>query len=416
MKPSTELIDGHYLPSNSRNAVKMPLYLSSNYVFNSAQEAKELFQQKGVQSEENDNDHEKPAGMIYSRLEHPNLILAESRLAAYEGADAALFFESGMAAISTLFMGMLAPGDTVLHTSPLYGGTDQLLRGLLQRWGVHLMEYAPHESMEEIIARIEGMKNTPSIRMIYVETPANPTLQTVDFGQVMELKARIGRLTSRLPVTSCDNTLLGPVFQKPLQHGIDIGIYSATKFLGGHSDLIAGALVCSRDTANLLRGVRSQMGGTASPHTSWLITRSMETLELRMEASQRNAVQIVEFLKGQPQVQQLFYPGLLPADHPHHGQASGNGSLLSFELRGGQTAAFRFLDSLGLIRHAVSLGGTESMACHSATTTHSNVPAEIRQIYGVSDGLIRLSVGIEHVEDLIADLRQALKAANTGAH
>jgi len=406
MKPSTELIDGHYDPRHARNAVKMPLYLSTNYVFSSAEEAKKLFEQKGVQTA--GQDHSAPQDMIYSRLGHPNLLLAEARLAAYEGTESALFFESGMAAISTLFMGVLSPGDTVLHSTPLYGGSDQLLRGMMQAWGIHLMEFSPTESPQAFISRISAMEVIPSIRLIYIETPANPNLQIVDFREIMELKARIQQLTGHKPITACDNTVLGPVFQKPVQHGIDVGIYSASKFIGGHSDLIAGALVCNREWANKLRGVRSQLGGTASPHTSWLITRSMETLELRMEAAQRNAIQLVEFLKHHPQIIQLYYPGLLPPDHPHHQQASGSGSLMSFELAGGQSEAFRFLDALRLVRHAVSLGGTESMACHSATTTHSNVPQEIRQLYGVSQGLIRLSVGIEHIDDLMADLKQAL--------
>lgn len=406
MKPSTELIDGHYDPAQSRNAVKMPLYLSSNYVFNSAEEAQALFQQKGVQQA--DQDVAKASGLLYSRLGHPNLLLVEARLAAYEGAEGALFFESGMAAISTLFMGELAPGDTVLHSTPLYGGTDQLLRGLMQKWGVHMMEFDASDSVENIITRIQSCAITPAIGMIYIETPANPTLQTVDFKLITKLQARIQQRTGRRALTACDNTLLGPVFQKPLQHGIDVGIYSASKFLGGHSDLIAGALVCNLERANKLRGVRSQLGGTASPHTSWLLTRSMETLELRMQASERNAVRMVDFLRHHPKVSQLYYPGLLPPDHPHWQQATGSGSLLAFELKGGQAAAFLFLNSLHLIRHAVSLGGTESMACHSATTTHSNVPQEIRQLYRVSDGLIRLSVGIEHIDDLMADLEQAL--------
>jgi methionine-gamma-lyase len=409
MKPSTELIDGHYDPRYSRNAVKMPLYLSSNYVFNSAEEAKKLFEQKGIQT--SDQDHAAPQDLIYSRLGHPNLLLAEARLAAYEGAESALFFESGMAAISTLFMGVLSPGDTVLHSTPLYGGSDQLLRGMMRAWGIHLMEFSPTESPQQLISRIKAMEATPSIRLIYTETPANPNLQIVDFRQLIELKQQLWQLTGQNALTACDNTVLGPVFQKPLQHGIDVGIYSASKFLGGHSDLIAGALVCNREWANKLRGVRSQLGGTASPHTSWLLTRSMETLELRMEAAHRNTVQLVEFLRQHPQISQLYYPGLLPPEHPHYQQATGNGSLLSFELVGGQLTAFRFLNALRLVRHAVSLGGTESMACHSATTTHSNVPQEIRQLYGVSDGLIRLSVGIEHIDDLMADLGHALGQA-----
>ena len=406
MKPSTELIDGHYDPKHARNAVKMPLYLSSNYVFNSAEEAKKLFEQKGVQPA--DQDHAAPQDMIYSRLGHPNLLLAEARLSAYEGTESALFFESGMAAISTLFMGVLSPGDTVLHSTPLYGGSDHLLRGMMHAWGIRLMEFSPAEPIEQIRSRMLAAEITPSIRLIYIETPANPNLQVVDFKQVTELSHQIQQLTGIKPITACDNTVLGPVFQKPVLHGIDVGVYSASKFIGGHSDLIAGALVCSREWANKLRGVRSQLGSTASPHTSWLLTRSMETLELRMEAAQRNAVLLVDFLKNHPQVGQLYYPGLLPPDHPHHHQASGSGSLMSFELKGGRSAAFQFLDALRLVRHAVSLGGTESMACHSATTTHSNVPAEIRQLYGISEGLIRLSVGIEHVDDLRADLAQAL--------
>ncbi|MBU6332428.1 MAG: PLP-dependent transferase, partial [Bacteroidetes bacterium] len=203
MKPSTELIDGHYDPQHARNAVKMPLYLSSNYVFSSAEEAKKLFEQKGVQP--TDQDHAAPQDMIYSRLGHPNLLLAEARLAAYEGTESALFFESGMAAISTLFMGVLRPGDTVLHSTPLYGGSDHLLRGMMQAWRVHLMEFSSEERVDQIIARIQSADVTPSIRLIYIETPANPNLQFVDFKLVTELSHQIQQLTGQKPLTACDN-------------------------------------------------------------------------------------------------------------------------------------------------------------------------------------------------------------------
>jgi len=413
MKEATTLIDGHYDPTQARHAVKMPIYMSSNYVFNSAEEARDLFQHKSEPTPSGDGATPTPSGFLYSRLGHPNLLFAENRLAAYEGAETALFFESGMAAISTMLMGLLSPGDTVLHSTPLYGGTDHLLRGMMQRWGVRLLEYWPEEPLEKLMERTGAGQGSHRIRLIYLETPANPSLETVDFARVMALKTKISEWRGAVPLTACDNTLLGPVFQKPLRHGIDIGIYSASKFLGGHSDLIAGALVCSHALAGVLRGVRSQLGGTASPHTAWLITRSMETLELRMEAAQRNSIRLVQFLSEHPLVEKLNYPGLLPPDLTHHRQTTGSGSLISFELKGGQAPAFCFLNALRLIRHAVSLGGTESMACHSATTTHSNVPAAVRHQYGIHDGLIRLSVGIEHVDDLLDDLHQALHRAGS---
>ena len=349
---------------------------------------------------------------MYSRFNHPNSEIVEDRLAIYEGGEAALVFSSGMAAIATTALAYARPGDSVLHSQPLYGGTETLLARTFANWGIAAEGFADGTDAAAIRAAGDRAVAAGRCAAILVETPSNPLNTLVDLRLAVAEADRIGALQNHRPVVICDNTMLGPVFQQPLRHGVDVVVYSLTKYVGGHSDLIAGAAVGSRAALRPVQLLRGAIGTQLDPHSCWMLGRSLETLSLRMRAAAANAATVAAFLAAHPRiaaVHALDRPGApVAARGVYERQCSGPGSTFSVELRGGQADAFRVLNALRVFKLAVSLGGTESLASHPASTTHSGVPAEVRARIGVSDGLIRLSIGIEAAEDLVADLRQAL--------
>jgi methionine-gamma-lyase len=253
------------------------------------------------------------------------------------------------------------------------------------------------------------------VAMILIETPANPTNGLVDVAIVRRIANIIGQVQRHTPIVACDNTLLGPVFQRPIEHGADVSLYSLTKYVGGHSDLIAGAALGSRTIVKDIKALRGAIGTQLDPHSCWMISRSLETLSIRMEKADRNARLVADYLRDHAQVAKVHYLGhhedASPAGRVFARQCLGAGSTFSFDIIGGKAAALKFLNSLQIFRLAVSLGGTESLASLPASMTHSGVPADIRQKIGVLDSTIRLSIGIENPSDLIADIAQALNEA-----
>ena len=247
--------------------------------------------------------------------------------------------------------------------------------------------------------------------MIFIETPANPTNGLVDIAMVRRIADNIGEAQDHVPIVACDNTLLGPVFQRPIEHGADISLYSLTKYVGGHSDLIAGAALGSKKLMNDVRALRGAIGTQLDPHSCWMLSRSLETVSLRMERSADNAAKVAQFLSEHPKVARVHYPPLLPAGDPSRAlmerQSGSPGSTFSFEVTGGEAEAFAFLNRLEVFKLAVSLGGTESLICHPATTVHSGLSGEAQREIGITSALIRVSVGIENADDLIADIAQA---------
>ena len=282
-------------------------------------------------------------------------------------------------------------------------------------FGVKSVEFDAWSNLEQMKAAARKAMTHGTISVIYTEAPANPTNALVDLAAASELVNWLEAETGTRPVLMCDNTMMGPVGHKPIQHGADLVLYSLTKYIGGHSDLIAGAVIGRSDLLAGIRKLRNFFGGTLDAHTCWLLTRSLETVSLRMEKAFANAAQVADFLRDHPKVNEVMYLGHLADDDPQKAiydrQCEGAGSTFSFDVKGGKAAAFRVLDSLKLIKLAVSLGGTESLACHPGSTTHSGVPEDIRARIGFTDGLIRMSIGIENADDLVADLRQALDAA-----
>lgn len=414
LHPETQMLNYGYDPRLSEGAVKPPVFLTSTFVFNSAEEGKDFFDYAAGRRQPPDGQS---GGLVYSRFNHPNSEIVEDRLAIYEGAESAVLFSSGMSAIATTLLAFARPGEVILHSQPLYGGTETLLSKTLHDMEIKAVGFSEGTDEERVYEAAKLACQRGRVALILIETPANPTNSLVDIRLIAQVADVIAQQQGSRPVIACDNTLLGPLFQHPLQHGADISLYSLTKYVGGHSDLIAGAALGSRALMSRVRALRSAIGAQLDPHSSWMIGRSLETLALRMEKAAANAERVAAFLRDRPRVAALFWLPYLDtqsaAGETYRRQCSGAGSTFSFDIQGGEPAAFRFLNALTLFKLAVSLGGTESLASHPASTTHSGVPQAVRQRIGISDATVRLSIGIEHPDDLIADIRQALAAADS---
>ncbi|SEP51064.1 methionine-gamma-lyase [Methylobacterium sp. ap11] len=404
-----------YDPALSEGAVKPPVFLTSTFVFTSAEHGKDFFDYVSGRREPPAGE---AAGLVYSRFNHPNSEIVEDRLAVFEEAEAALLFSSGMSAIATVILAHARPGDVVLHSQPLYGGTETLIAKTLAGFGIGAVGFQDGTDEASIAAAADAAQALAKegggrVSVVMVETPSNPLNTLVDLALVRAAADRIGAgQGGRAPVVVCDNTLLGPLFQHPLRFGADISVYSLTKYVGGHSDLIAGAALGSAARMKPVRLLRSAIGTQLDPHSCWMLGRSLETLTLRMEKANRNGEIIAERLRAHPKVTRLHHLGHLEpgsgAARVYAAQCAAPGSTFSFDVAGGEAEAFRVLNALQLFKLAVSLGGTESLASHPASTTHSGVPKAVRDRLGVTDATIRVSIGIEHPEDLAADLQAAL--------
>jgi methionine-gamma-lyase len=355
------------------------------------------------------------AGLVYSRFNHPNSEIVEDRLAIYERTESCALFSSGMAAIATTILAFVRPGDVILHSQPLYGGTETLLAKTLAGLSIGAVGFADGVDEATVSQAADDAMRKGRVSMIFIETPANPTNGLVDIAMIRRTAEVIGKAQGHRPIIACDNTLLGPVFQRPIEHGADLSLYSLTKYIGGHSDLIAGAALGSKAIMKDIKALRGAIGTQLDPHSCWMISRSLETLSLRMERADQNAHLVADFLRDHAKVAKVHYLGhhdnASPIGRVFASQCTGAGSTFSFDIVGGQAAAFKFLNALQIIKLAVSLGGTESLASLPASMTHSGVPVDIRQKIGVLDSTIRLSIGIENPTDLIADIAQALNAA-----
>ncbi len=412
LHPETQMLNYGYDPQLSEGAVKPPVFLTSTFVFKSAEEGRDFFDYTSGRKEPPQGQG---SGLVYSRFNQPNSEIVEDRLAVYERTERAVLFSSGMSAIATTLLAFVRPGDVILHSQPLYGGTETLLAKTFANMGIASIGFPDALDEASVMAAAREALARGRVSAILVETPANPTNGLVDLALMARAAEWIGTEQGHRPLVMCDNTLLGPVFQRPIEHGADISLYSLTKYVGGHSDLIAGAALGSAALMRTVRLLRSAIGTQLDPHSCWMLGRSLETLSIRMEKAADNARLVATYLADHPKVSAINFLPFAAPDGPlgrvYAKQCSGPGSTFAFDIVGGEPAAFRFLNALRIMKLAVSLGGTESLASHPAAMTHSGVPVDVRQRIGVLDSTIRLSIGIEHPSDLIEDLRQALDQA-----
>lgn len=411
LHPETQMMSYGYDPFLSEGAVKPPVFLTSTFAFKTAEDGAAFFD---VVAGRKPAPEDTGAGLVYSRFNHPNLEIVEDRLALLDGAENAIVTSSGMAAIGTVLLTFLRPGDQIVHSTPLYGGTETLIRKILPEWGIGGHPFTDGLSQAQMEAALEAAAARGRVGLFYIETPANPTNSLIDLAAVRAALDVFAERHGYRPISACDNTMLGPIFQHPIRDGIDLAIYSLTKYVGGHSDLVAGGVTGRADLIGKLRLLRSAFGSQLDPHSSWMIARSMETLVLRMRRAAATASRVAHWLADNPvRKVKVLHPELI-ADPGYQDvyrrQCTGAGSTFSLVLDGGREMAFRFINALTLFKSAVSLGGTESLLCHPASTTHSGVPVEVRREVGIDEGLVRMSIGLEHEEDLIADLEAALRA------
>ena len=405
LKPATMMMGHGFDPRLSEGSLKPPIFLTSTFVFEKAADGKRFFE--GVTGVRPGGAE----GLVYGRFNGPGQEILEERLALWEDAEQALTFSSGMSAIATTFLALVKPGDVIVHSAPLYAATETLIGRILGKFGVTFLDFPAGATRPEIEAVMTAAKSKGRVACIYLESPANPTNALVDVEAVHSARATV---LPDLPPIVIDNTFLGPLWAQPLQQGADITIYSLTKYVGGHSDLVAGACIGAKDVLTPIRMMRNTIGTITDPHTAWMLLRSLETLELRMSRAGENAAKVCAWLREHPKVERVGYLGFL---EPGSRQADifarhcvGAGSTFSLIIRGGEAESFRFLDAMKLVKLAVSLGGTESLASHPAAMTHLSVPPARKAELGITDNLVRVSIGVEDAGDLIADFEQALAA------
>lgn len=409
MHPSTLMMGHGYDPELSEGSLKAPIFLTSTFAFDSAAAGKRHFE--GITGQREGGAE----GLVYSRFNGPNQEILEDRLAIWDGADDALCFSSGMTAICVLMMAYCGQNDVIVHSGPLYAASEGFVAKVLSKFGVRYVDFpagATREQLDAVLEKAKAMADEGGgkVAMIYLESPGNPTNALVDVEAVKD--ARDAALDWSCPI-AIDNTFLGPLWQRPLDHGADIVAYSLTKYVGGHSDLVAGSIAGAKKWMDPVRALRNTMGGIADPNTAWMLLRSLETVELRMARAGENAAKVCEFLADHPKVEGLGYLGFIKDERQkdiYDRHCLGAGSTFSVFIKGGEAECFRFLDALKVAKLAVSLGGTETLASHPASMTHLSVPHGRRQELGISDNLVRISIGIEHPDDLIADFQQALDA------
>jgi methionine-gamma-lyase len=408
-KPESLMMSYGYKPDLSEGAIKCPIFQTSTFVFKTAEEGKAFFELAyGIREKQPKEE----LGLIYSRLNNPDLEILEDRLTLWDDADDGAVFESGMSAISTTLLEFLEPGSVLLYSRPIYGGTDHFIKKVLPKFGIKICGFKPHQSKEEILQVLEKSGCADKLRIIYIETPANPTNALIDLQDCRNIADKYSTDEKKVLVI-VDNTYMGPLWQHPLKIGADLVIYSATKYIGGHSDVIAGACLGSKALIKRVKGLRTFLGSMAGPYTGWLLMRSLETLKVRMETQVSNAQKVAAFLNNHTKVEKVHYLGLLTEKDGEQyeifkRQCLSTGAMLSFNIKGGEKEAFRFMNNLSLIKLAVSLGSTESLAQHPATMTHSDVEPEERQELSINDNLVRLSIGVENADDLLWDIKNAL--------
>ena len=412
LKPATLMMGHGYDPTLSEGSLKPPIFLTSTFAFESAAAGKRHFE--GLTGKRPGGAE----GLVYSRFNGPNQEILEDRLSVWEDAEDALVFSSGMSAIATLFLAYASQNDVIVHSGPLYAATEAMVSKILSRFGITYLDFPAGASRAELDTVLEkardmAAKSGGKVAMIYLESPANPTNALVDIEAVSASRDALYGAADGKPPIAIDNTFLGPLWQAPLSHGADISVYSLTKYVGGHSDLVAGGLIGSKKWMDPVRALRNTIGTICDPNTAWMLLRSLETVELRMTRAGENAEKVCAFLRDHPKVDGLGYLGFIEDASQQdifERHCTGAGSTFSLFIRGGEAESFAFLDAMRIAKLAVSLGGTETLASHPAAMTHLSVSEDRRAQLGITDNLVRISIGVEDADDLIADFDNALKA------
>jgi cystathionine beta-lyase/cystathionine gamma-synthase len=405
LRPPTEVLTRGFDPTLSVGSARPAVFRSSTYVFSSPEAAERAFD---LMAGRGTAEQDEQVDLVYSRFNHPNAEILEDQILPLEtGAQGALAFNSGMAAIMTALFTFLKPGDSVVYTVPIYGGTQKLIENFLADWGI---KGIPVEAGQT--ERIDSaIRDTPNLRVVLIETPANPTGIMTDIRRAVEAVETL----QNKALVMVDNTMLGPAFQHPFELGADLVLYSATKYLSGFSDLIGGVILSkNRDLITKMHSKRSLFGNILQPDECWMLNSRLPTVHLRMNRASKNAQRIAEQLAGHPKIKKVLYPALFEDPEQlriYRAQCDFPGAMFSLDLRGGKPAAFDFLRNLRIARNAVSLGGVETLVCHPKTTTHSGFTEQQFAQAGVTDGLVRVSIGIEDWRDLLADFEQALERA-----
>ena len=403
VRPPTAVLTRGFDPSLSVGSARPAVFRSSTYVFPTPEAAEHAFECALGRAQPEEGQR---PDLIYARLSHPNAEIVEDQIVPLEpGAKAAAVFNSGMAAISTFFLATCPPGSTFVYTTPLYGGTHHLIHQFLAPLGVRGIPVRAGDTA----ALVAAIAQAENLRAVFLETPANPTLVMSDIGAAVKAV----RARPEPALVAVDNTLLGPAFQHPLTLGADVVVYSGTKYLGGFSDMLAGVVLGrSEEWIAGLRGLRGILGNILQADECWMLDGRLPTVLLRMNRQSKNAQRIVEALEGHPKIERIHYPMLFDDAEQmriRDAQCEFPGALFSIVLRGGKPAAFDLLRNLHIAKNAVSLGGVESLACHPATTTHSEMSPEELAASGVEGGLVRFSVGIEDYRDVLREIRAALE-------
>lgn len=407
-KPESLMMSYGYKPELSQGAIKCPIFQTSTFAFESAEDGKAFFE---VAYGKRDKYPNEELGLIYSRINNPDLEILENRLCLWDKAEDCAVFESGMSAITTVLLEFLKPGDLLVYSTPLYGGTDHFIHHFLPKFGIHTLGFKSGQEGEELEQMIKDTGKADNLALFLIETPANPTNQIIDIEACRKVADKF-KTDEKDVLIAVDNTYMGPLWQHPLDLGADFVMYSATKYIGGHSDVIAGAVLGRKELMVRIKTLRTFLGNMAGPNTGWLLMRSLETLKIRMERQQQNAIKVAAFLDAHQKVEKVHYLGLIDKTSPEYEiykrQYDGPGAMVSFDIVGGEKQAFAFLNGLKLIKLAVSLGSTESLAQHPITMTHTGVDPDHAREMGITEKLVRISVGVEDADDIIWDLEQAL--------
>jgi methionine-gamma-lyase len=400
----TNIISDGYDPMLSEGSLTTPIFRTSTFCFKDCKSGKRAFELAYGLDKPTINESSQ---LIYTRVNNPNMEILEDKMRYLDDTEACLIFSSGMAAITNSLLAVLDIGDTLVYSSPVYGGTHYLLNHILPKYGIHVHSF-PAGCDENTFSNFvkERQQNKENIKVVYIETPCNPLLTITSLKMIDHV--RNNECSNALIFV--DNTMTGPEFLKPNQFGADLILYSVTKFIGGHSDLIAGLASGKKKVIDKIKVYRTVFGSTPDPNTCWLIQRSLPTISLRMQTQQTNCKMVYDFLKNHPKIKKIYYPGVNNDSQRRilEEEYKGQGSIISFDIDGGEKESFQFLDNLKVLKLAVSLGSVESLAQHPSSMTHSDLSVKDKEECGIHDSLIRMSIGLENIDDILNDLKCAL--------